>query len=85
MKEFRKIKEHLRVLARSSPEDKYILVTGIQDCGGVVAVTGDGTNDAQLLPRLMLDSQWVSLVPMLQKVPPILFCLMTIFHQSLLL
>jgi P-type Ca2+ transporter type 2B len=51
MKEFRKIKEHLRVLARSSPEDKYILVTGIQDCGGVVAVTGDGTNDAPALTK----------------------------------
>jgi Ca2+ transporting ATPase len=51
MKEFRKIKEHLRVLARSSPEDKYILVTGIQDCAGVVAVTGDGTNDAPALTK----------------------------------
>lgn len=29
MKKFREIKEHLRVLARSSPEDKYLLVTGI--------------------------------------------------------
>jgi magnesium-transporting ATPase (P-type) len=28
MKEFRKIKVYLRVLARSSPEDKYLLVTG---------------------------------------------------------
>jgi Ca2+ transporting ATPase len=51
MKTFRKIKENLRVLARSSPEDKYILVTGIQDCGGVVAVTGDGTNDAPALTK----------------------------------
>jgi len=29
MKKFREIKQHLRVLARSSPEDKYLLVTGI--------------------------------------------------------
>ena len=29
MKKFREIKEHLKVLARSSPEDKYLLVTGI--------------------------------------------------------
>ena len=29
MKKFREIKNHLRVLARSSPEDKYLLVTGI--------------------------------------------------------
>lgn len=38
-------------MARSSPEDKYILVTGIQDCQGVVAVTGDGTNDAPALTK----------------------------------
>lgn len=41
----------MKVLARSSPEDKYILVTGIQDSGGVVAVTGDGTNDAPALTK----------------------------------
>jgi P-type E1-E2 ATPase len=46
MKKFRDIKQHLRVLAISSPEDKRILVTGVQDDNGVVAVTGDGTNDA---------------------------------------
>ena len=28
LKKFREVKEHLRVLARSSPEDKYLLVTG---------------------------------------------------------
>jgi len=38
-------------LARSSPEDKYLLVTGIQDNKGVVAVTGDGTNDAPALTK----------------------------------
>jgi Ca2+ transporting ATPase len=51
MKKFREIKNHLRVLARSSPEDKYLLVTGIQACEGVVAVTGDGTNDAPALTK----------------------------------
>ena len=51
MRKFREIKKHLRVLARSSPEDKYILVTGIQDSEGVVAVTGDGTNDAPALTK----------------------------------
>lgn len=39
------------MLARSSPEDKYILVTGIQACDGIVAVTGDGTNDAPALMK----------------------------------
>lgn len=51
MKMFRKVKEHLRVLARSSPEDKYLLVTGLQQCDGVIAVTGDGTNDAPALTK----------------------------------
>jgi Ca2+ transporting ATPase len=51
MKMFRKVQKHLRVLARSSPEDKYLLVTGLQICNGVVAVTGDGTNDAPALTK----------------------------------
>jgi len=29
MAKFRDVKKHLKVLARSSPEDKYLLVTGI--------------------------------------------------------
>jgi Ca2+ transporting ATPase len=29
MNEFKKVMKHLRVLARSSPEDKYLLVTGL--------------------------------------------------------
>ncbi|OQR89406.1 P-type ATPase (P-ATPase) Superfamily, partial [Thraustotheca clavata] len=46
---------HLRVLARSSPQDKYILVSGIMQSTAygpqVVAVTGDGTNDAPALKK----------------------------------
>lgn len=51
MKEFRNYYNHLRVLARSSPLDKRILVTGIQQNEGVVAVTGDGSNDAPALKK----------------------------------
>lgn len=40
---------HLQVLARSSPEDKRILVRTLKDLGETVAVTGDGTNDAPAL------------------------------------
>ncbi|ORX46293.1 PMCA-type calcium-translocating P-type ATPase [Hesseltinella vesiculosa] len=39
----------LQVLARSSPEDKQILVGRLQDLGDIVAVTGDGTNDGPAL------------------------------------
>jgi Ca2+-transporting ATPase len=39
----------LRVLARSSPSDKYIMVSTLKKMGEVVAVTGDGTNDAPAL------------------------------------
>ena len=47
----KKIQPRLRVLARSSPTDKLLLVTGLQECQGVVAVTGDGTNDAPALTK----------------------------------
>ena len=47
--EFLKILPKLQVLARSSPEDKRILVTKLKQLGETVAVTGDGTNDAPAL------------------------------------
>ncbi|KAK5691360.1 plasma membrane calcium [Elasticomyces elasticus] len=39
----------LQVLARSSPEDKRILVTRLRAMCEIVAVTGDGTNDVPAL------------------------------------
>jgi Ca2+ transporting ATPase len=65
--EFDVIWPHLRVLARSSPQDKFVLVSGLGDSSlfetergrhlgvypdrQVVAVTGDGTNDAPALKK----------------------------------
>ncbi|KDQ14940.1 hypothetical protein BOTBODRAFT_109588 [Botryobasidium botryosum FD-172 SS1] len=45
----REIVPRLQVLARSSPEDKQILVNTLKDLGEVVGVTGDGTNDGPAL------------------------------------
>ena len=38
-------------MARSSPLDKFTLVTALRDTNEVVAVTGDGTNDAPALKK----------------------------------
>lgn len=39
----------LQVLARSSPEDKKVLVEQLRSLGEIVGVTGDGTNDGPAL------------------------------------
>jgi len=40
---------NLEVMARAEPMDKLLLVEALQKTGAVVAVTGDGTNDAPAL------------------------------------
>lgn len=42
---------HLKIISRARPEDKARLVTLLQENGDVVAVTGDGTNDAPALSK----------------------------------
>lgn len=51
MKKFKDIEKQLRVMARSQPDDKFLLVDGLIRLGRTVAVTGDGTNDAPALNR----------------------------------
>jgi magnesium-transporting ATPase (P-type) len=51
IQKFKLIKKYLRVLARSSPADKHLLVTALRNTEEVVAVTGDGTNDAPALTK----------------------------------
>nr|CAI38970.1 PMCA20 [Paramecium tetraurelia] len=51
LQNFTTIAQELKVLARSSPEDKFLLVTGLKQLENVVAVTGDGTNDAPALKK----------------------------------
>lgn len=48
---FDEIIENLLILARSRPQDKFCIVTGLKERGNVVAVTGDGTNDAPALKK----------------------------------
>ncbi|KAK6942036.1 hypothetical protein RJ641_027413 [Dillenia turbinata] len=43
------IAEKISVMGRSSPNDKLLLVQALKKKGNVVAVTGDGTNDAPAL------------------------------------
>ena len=51
MDNFVKISTNLLVMARSQPLHKYALVLGLKELGNVVAVTGDGTNDAPALSK----------------------------------
>lgn len=48
-KQLNQVIPRLQVLARSSPEDKKLLVAHLKKLGETVAVTGDGTNDAPAL------------------------------------
>ena len=51
MENFRQVADQLCVLARSSPDDKYLMATGLKQLKNVVAMTGDGTNDAPALKK----------------------------------
>ncbi len=41
----------MEIMARSTPTDKHLLVSGLMERGQVVAVTGDGTNDGPALKK----------------------------------
>lgn len=51
LENMKKIRDNLKVLARSRPADKYVMVAGLKQLGDIVAVTGDGTNDAPALKK----------------------------------
>ena len=45
------VAQQLRVLARSSSQDKYLLALGLRLLGRVVALSGDGSNDSHALKK----------------------------------
>lgn len=49
--------DSIRVMARSSPFDKLLMVQCLRQKGRVVAVTGDGTNDAPALKEADVGSE----------------------------
>lgn len=46
---FKIVKSRLRVIARATPEDKLLLIAGIRQAGGLVAMTGESVADALAL------------------------------------
>lgn len=49
IEKFKRTVSKLKIIARASPEDKFLLVFGLKKTNNIVAVTGDGTNDAPAL------------------------------------
>ena len=50
-KVFDEIKRRLKIVARATSEDRFILVSGIKQKGGLVGMTGEGIADAESLKK----------------------------------
>merc|ERR1719460_3560128 len=48
---FDKVKQRLKIIARATSEDRFILVSGIKQKGGLVGMAGDSIADAEALKK----------------------------------
>ena len=64
---FRRKIPHIRVFARVTPAHKVKIVRGFQEAGQIVAMTGDGVNDAPSLRLRILVLPWERMVQMWRK------------------
>ncbi|CAG9315255.1 unnamed protein product [Blepharisma stoltei] len=65
--EFKLIAEDLKILARCSPQDKLLITIGMRNLDRVVAVTGDGTNDAPALQRADIGIAMMTATPLAKE------------------
>lgn len=49
LEQFKTIKKRVKIIARATPEDKFILIRGIQQQGGLIGMAGDSIADSEAL------------------------------------
>jgi len=49
--QFNEVRKRVKIIARTSSEDKFVLIAGTKKRGGIVAMTGDSITDAEALRK----------------------------------
>jgi Ca2+ transporting ATPase len=48
---FKTVKKKVKIIARATPADKFVLIRGIQQQGGLIGMAGDGIADSEVLKQ----------------------------------